>query len=92
MKNAFNLIDLLGIYILLKYKWSSLDDQFARIIAIALGIFNKIMKIKFKKKGWNFVESVLGSFFYFFMHASGDEFSWKYIYKAMFNNMDLVKN
>lgn len=38
------------------------------------------------------MESICRSFFYFILNASGDEFSFAFILKAIFNNLELFEN
>jgi len=36
-KNLFNLVDIMGIYVALKYKYTLLDNQLVRVLAVAIG-------------------------------------------------------
>jgi len=75
-KNIFNLIDYLGIFVALKYRWSFTDNQSVRITAFTIG--------------WSFFESLCSNFFYFIFSANSDEFSWKHILRAVSSNLDIV--
>eukprot|EP01016_Furgasonia_blochmanni_P052608 TRINITY_DN840_c0_g1_i1.p2 TRINITY_DN840_c0_g1~~TRINITY_DN840_c0_g1_i1.p2 ORF type:complete len:230 (-),score=78.47 TRINITY_DN840_c0_g1_i1:262-951(-) len=76
-KNSFNIIDIVGIYLLLKSKWSVLDNSSLRIVAVAVG--------------WHFVEALCTNFFYLLLNATGEEFSWKYLSKSLLNNFELFE-
>ena len=40
-QNLFNLVDFIGIYFILRYKWTFIDDLPCRILSIAIGIYFK---------------------------------------------------
>jgi len=74
-KNLFNLIDYMGIYVALKYK-STIDNPQVRILAFTIG--------------WSLFEAICSHLFFFIMHATGDEFSWKYVLRGVSSNLDIV--
>eukprot|EP01017_Pseudomicrothorax_dubius_P020846 TRINITY_DN2261_c0_g1_i6.p1 TRINITY_DN2261_c0_g1~~TRINITY_DN2261_c0_g1_i6.p1 ORF type:complete len:232 (-),score=41.35 TRINITY_DN2261_c0_g1_i6:142-837(-) len=76
-KNTFNLIDIIGIYAILRSKWTALNDSRARLYSIGLG--------------WAFTEGLCTNFFYLILNANTDEFSWKYISKAFISNTDMLE-
>mmetsp|Transcript_14723 Transcript_14723/g.16912 ORF Transcript_14723/g.16912 Transcript_14723/m.16912 type:complete len:232 (-) Transcript_14723:120-815(-) len=76
-KNFFNLIDCVGIFALLQYRFSFMDKPNVRAWAITIG--------------WGLCESICTNFFYFILHATGEEFSWKYISKALVCNLEILE-
>jgi len=61
----------------LRNKYTYLDNSTLRILAVAIG--------------WNITENICSNFFYFILNASGDEFTWRYIVRAVCCNFDLLE-
>lgn len=82
---VFNLIDFYGIYMLQKQKVSNIDNAQAKVIAIAIG--------------WAIMQTTLVHLFHIIPNASckgmigyllEDEFTWGFILRAVFSNLDFV--
>lgn len=76
VKFLFDLLDCYGILLISRYK-SNVDNKFNRILAIAIG--------------WGFMDAVVKYLFTFIFNATGYEFTWAYILKAISANLEFVK-
>ena len=63
---------------LLKYKWSQIDEIVRRSIVLGFG--------------WSLTDSICSNLFTFIMNASGDELNWNYMLTALMSNFEFVIN
>ena len=78
LKTMINATEIIFIFYCLKAKNNFTEEQEGlKILTVSLG--------------WSLADSLCLYLFYFFMNATGDEFTWEYIQTAIQSNIDLLE-
>ena len=77
IKTLISLIEIIFLFYVLKAKNYEYEDSNAIILNVSLG--------------WSLADSLCTNLFYFFMYATGEEFSWEFIQTGIQANIDLIE-